>query len=177
MYGFNNYDQTAPDQTTTTAPKAEILQAVDVRKYYESELGPLGKPDSRGWSTVKCKFHDDQNPSLGIDTNTGAYHCPACGAKGDLLRFHMEVHGCDFKAALGDLARFAGVNGSTPRQAKAKIVATYDYTNADGNLLFQVVRFDPKDFRQRRPDGNGGWVWNLKGIEPVLVSPAGSYRG
>jgi len=27
---------------------------------------------------------------------------------------------------------------------------------------------EPKDFRQRQPDGNGGWTWNLKGIEPVL---------
>ena len=30
-------------------------------------------------------------------------------------------------------------------------------------MLFQVVRFEPKDFRQRRPDGNGGWVWSLLG--------------
>jgi putative DNA primase/helicase len=27
---------------------------------------------------------------------------------------------------------------------------------------------EPKDFRQRRPDGNGKWIWNLKGIQPVL---------
>ena len=33
--------------------------------------------------------------------------------------------------------------------------------------MFQVVRFAPKDFRQRRPDGNGGWIWNLNGIERV----------
>jgi hypothetical protein len=25
----------------------------------------------------------------------------------------------------------------------------------------------PKDFRQRRPDGNGGWIWNLKGVTPL----------
>ena len=44
---------------------------------------------------------------------------------------------------------------------KGQIVATYDYTDADGNLLYQVVRYDPKDFRQRRPDGNGRWIWKL----------------
>ena len=38
------------------------------------------------------------------------------------------------------------------------MVATYDYINAGGELVFQVVRYDPKDFRQRRPDGNGGWT-------------------
>ncbi len=33
-----------------------------------------------------------------------------------------------------------------------------------GELLFQVVRFEPKDFRQRRPDGQGGWTWYVKGV-------------
>lgn len=54
-------------------------------------------------------------------------------------------------------------NGNRP-----SIIATYDYTTAEGKLLYQVVRFEPKEFRQRRPDGNGGWLWNLKGITPVL---------
>jgi hypothetical protein len=27
-------------------------------------------------------------------------------------------------------------------------------------VLYQVCRFDPKDFRQRRPDGKGGWIWD-----------------
>ena len=35
---------------------------------------------------------------------------------------------------------------------KGKIVATYNYSDADGTLLFQVLRLEPKDFRQRRPD-------------------------
>ena len=42
---------------------------------------------------------------------------------------------------------------------KGKIVAVYDYRDADGTLLYQVVRYEPKTFRQRRPDGNGGWIW------------------
>lgn len=48
-----------------------------------------------------------------------------------------------------------------------KIVATYDYLDEGGSSLYQVVRFDPKDFRQRRPDGKGGWVWNLEGVRRV----------
>jgi hypothetical protein len=43
------------------------------------------------------------------------------------------------------------------------IIATYPYTDEDGALLFEVVRFDtadPKDrFKQRRPDRGGGWIW------------------
>jgi hypothetical protein len=45
--------------------------------------------------------------------------------------------------------------------ASVWIVKTYDYTDADGALLYQVCRLEPKTFRQRRPDGNGGWIWSL----------------
>src|SRR5262249_49504130 len=51
--------------------------------------------------------------------------------------------------------------------AKARIVAMYPYTDADGNLLYQVVRLEPKSFRQRRPDGKGGWVWSVKDCRRV----------
>jgi putative DNA primase/helicase len=44
---------------------------------------------------------------------------------------------------------------------RREIVATYDYTDPDGRLVFQAVRYWPKDFRQRQPDGAGGWIWNV----------------
>ena len=52
---------------------------------------------------------------------------------------------------------------STPVAAKPKgqIVATYDYTDEHGELMYQVLRYDPKAFWQRRPDGNGGWIWSV----------------
>ena len=40
-----------------------------------------------------------------------------------------------------------------------QIVTEYDYTDENGARLYQTVRFEPKDFRQRRSDGNGGWIW------------------
>jgi len=48
------------------------------------------------------------------------------------------------------------------------IAATYDYRDESGALLFQIVRLQPKDFRQRRPDGAGGWEWSVKGVRRVL---------
>jgi hypothetical protein len=45
---------------------------------------------------------------------------------------------------------------------KGRIDATYDYTDADGKLLYQVLRYEPKAFSQRRPDGNGGWIPKLE---------------
>jgi len=51
---------------------------------------------------------------------------------------------------------------------KGRIVAVYDYCDHVGALLFQVVRFDPKDFRQRVPKPEGGWRWHLGGMPRVL---------
>jgi putative DNA primase/helicase len=48
-----------------------------------------------------------------------------------------------------------------------RIVATYDYHAADAALRFQVVRREPKAFQQRQPDGAGGWIWKMKGVELV----------
>ena len=51
--------------------------------------------------------------------------------------------------------------------AKRKIVATYDYLDADGSFVYQVVRFEPKGFAQRipAPERRGAWVWSLhKGV-------------
>jgi RecA-family ATPase len=57
------------------------------------------------------------------------------------------------------------VHGKRPPDQSA--AATYDYRDAAGKLLFQVVRKIPKTFRQRRPDGAGGWIWDLRGVERV----------
>jgi hypothetical protein len=59
-------------------------------------------------------------------------------------------------------------NGALDRPATGKIVAASDYRDGDGTLLYQVLRYEPKTFRQRRPDGNGGYIYNLDGVQRVL---------
>jgi hypothetical protein len=60
-------------------------------------------------------------------------------------------------------------NGQARTTSSGRIVATYDYTDAAGALLYQTVRFEPKGFCQRRPDGRDGWVWKdaLGGVTRV----------
>ncbi|MCS5585339.1 MAG: hypothetical protein NZ777_17740, partial [Pseudomonadales bacterium] len=55
-----------------------------------------------------------------------------------------------------------------PGKPSRTIAAIYDYCDETGSLLFQVVRYEPKEFKQRRPNGKDGWVWNLEGVDPVL---------
>ena len=55
-----------------------------------------------------------------------------------------------------------------PIDVEKRIIMTYDYKDESSQLLYQVVRYAPKDFRQRRPDDQGGWIWNLQGVRRVL---------
>ena len=67
-----------------------------------------------------------------------------------------------------DLGAADRQNGNGIRNGRAEIVATYDYVDEGGTLLFQVIRRADKTFAQRRPDGVGGWVWKLNGTRRVL---------
>jgi hypothetical protein len=53
-------------------------------------------------------------------------------------------------------------SGSSPVDravaARSVIVGTYDYLTAAGTLSYQAVRYEPKDFRQRRPGTEEDWV-------------------
>jgi hypothetical protein len=118
---------------------------------------PTARKSGTGWQT-RCPAHKDRNPSLSISE----------GRNGGVL-VHCHA-GCPTEAVLGavglTLADLANGNDQ-PKTAARTIVDTYDYHDADAKLLFQVVRYAPKDFRQRRPDGNGGWIWKMEGVRRV----------
>jgi hypothetical protein len=109
---------------------------------------------------ARCPAHDDRRNSLSVSSGDDGRV---------LLRCHAN-NGCTPEGivqaiglTMADL--FETQNGLTPQQRH--IVATYDY-RAGTELLYQTVRYKPKDFRLRCPDGRGGWIWNLKGVARVL---------
>jgi hypothetical protein len=55
-----------------------------------------------------------------------------------------------------------------PSRQKRREVAYYNYTDESGKLLFQKVRYEPKDFLCRVPDGTGGWTYKLNDMRRVL---------
>lgn len=103
---------------------------------------------------AKCPAHEDRNPSLSITQENGRIlvHCHAGCATRDVLGA--------IGMTLEDL-----FEGDTK---EPKLVATYDYVDERGVLLFQVCRYDPKAFKQRRPAENGEWSWHLNGARRVL---------
>jgi 5S rRNA maturation endonuclease (ribonuclease M5) len=115
-----------------------------------------------GW-VAQCPAHDDKKASLSIHERDGKIlsHCHA-GCTPEAV---CQAAGIEMR----DL--FLGTESpkaSRPRRASKELVATYDYVDEGGALCFQVCRFKPKDFRQRRPDGKGGWTWDLDGVRRVL---------
>ena len=93
---------------------------------------------------------------------------PAFGSNGN-RKLTETKHAAPTRLVLDDatIARASAAIRTMPPKAHGNIVKTYDYTDADGTLLYQICRFEPKDFRQRRPNGNGGWTWNLDGVTRV----------
>ncbi len=138
---------------TTTDPVQAVFDRLDGVKV-----------ESEGQWIARCPGHNDRKPSLSIgvgDDGRVLLHCQSgCSIDEVLAAMNPPMTKTEL---------FADSNSSaTRRNGERKIVETYDYVDTFGVLLFQVVRYDPKDFRQRRPDGKGGWIWNLKGVERVL---------
>ena len=110
----------------------------------------------RKWQ-ASCPGHDDQHASLSVTV-------------GDDDRVLLHCHaGCTTEAIVAAMGlRLADLFVRRDGTGKKSIIATYDYLDDTGELLFQAVRYDPKDFKQRRPDGQGGYIWNLQGARLVL---------
>jgi hypothetical protein len=60
--------------------------------------------------------------------------------------------------AIADMVARAAMAQESSKPPRGKLTQTYDYADENGRLLYQVLRFDPRRFSQRRPDGNGGWI-------------------
>lgn len=141
--------------------------SAEIKAYYAARTPALDQQRSAGgqWRGP-CPVHQGKNPSFAVDPQTGQAFCHSkCGRGWSLVELERELGGGTARDAIARIRELAGM--PAPNGPK-RIAATYDYTDEDGKLLFQTVRFEPKEFKQRRPDGKGGWFWNLKGVRLVL---------
>ena len=140
----------------------------DFTPFYSKYLQSVKRIGGQEFKAL-CPFHEEKDASFNFNAGSGQYFCHGCNKKGDVIHFYAKLNSLntrgDFPKVLNGIARDFGI--SNGQKVKPRMVKAYDYTDQFGNLLFQVCRMEPKDFRQRRPDGKG-WAWNLKGVEPVL---------
>ena len=95
-----------------------------------------------------CPAHDDRKFSLSMKVGRDSRILLHCFA------------GCSYQEILSAL-NLQHSDVCPPKKPKARIVKTYPYTDAAVNVIYEKVRFEPKDFRQRRFDHAGRSVWFL----------------
>ena len=81
--------------------------------------------------------------------------------------YYHKLHGpCKCGVQHGDA--LPQRNGHKPKSNEQRqVVAEYPYYDEQGTLLFKVVRYNPKDFRQCHYE-SGKWIYNLQGVRRVL---------
>lgn len=123
------------------------------------ELLPLLKnvSGSDNQYSACCPAHDDKHASLSVSKADGGRILLCC---------HAGCTAENIVAALG--LKMSDLFSNSKHFQKRRIIAKYPYCDADGVLLFKKIRYQPKNFVLARPDGQGGWIYNMKGVKPVL---------
>jgi hypothetical protein len=113
------------------------------------------KPDKTGWIAL-CPGHIDHDRSLHIKLTEDGKILLNCFA------------GCEN----GHIVETVGLTLTALFLSKDKqgkiTTAVYNYEDVDRNVIYQVCRTLPKGFYQRRPDGNGGYINDLKGVTHTI---------
>jgi putative DNA primase/helicase len=118
----------------------------------------------REWLAL-CPAHNDHSPSLLVTLKDDGKVLLCCRSQ--------RCVALDIVRAIGlTLKDLYPKDDSSP---ESRIVKAYDYHDAAGTLIYQVVRLrEPKDFKQRAADGS----WRVKGLPrvpykyPALVNAA-----
>lgn len=161
----------------------------EVLSRFEVKRGPRGED---GYFECRCPAHDDRKASLLIGPGeTGVrVKCLANCLTEDVL----AAVGLTMRDLFYDNGERPGHQARHPAAARTAIVRenshapavkpkvtekpavprridrVYTYTDESGKTLFEVVRYVPKDFRQRTPDASqkGGYRWSIKGVRQVV---------
>ncbi|MCU1718856.1 toprim domain-containing protein [Pseudomonas sp. 5P_3.1_Bac2] len=144
----------------------------------DSLMGPvarhlLGEPNAVLSKASELRFGN--HGSLAVDLNKGVWHDHECGVGGGVFDLISRETGIVTRSGQLSWLEKCGLKEPQSKPVpvrpkvvpKPKIETTYAYEDEKSQLLFEVVRFDPKDFRQRKPDGKGGWIWSVKGVRQI----------
>ncbi|MCB2079328.1 MAG: AAA family ATPase [Novosphingobium sp.] len=129
----------------------------------------FGEPNKQLSSKDELRFGTNGSLRVSIaGEHRGTWRDHESGAGGGVLDLIVHKHGGDRKTAAAWLRD--NFEASQPANDPGKIEAVYRYEDWAGELVHEVVRYAPKNFRQRRPDGKGGHLWNMKGVAPTLYN-------
>jgi hypothetical protein len=130
----------------------------------------LGAPNHRMSSDIERRY--GMQGSLSIDIVNGKFFDHETKTGGGVLDLISRETGGDHQYALKWMKERGYLEPEPQRSGNGKAplgkeIAHYDYVDEADDLLFQVVRYEPKTFRQRRKDETGKWSWSVKGVRVV----------
>lgn len=131
---------------------------IDILSYFQEARH---RSDDR-WM-VKCPAHEDDTPSLEVWVRRDRI----------LLKCFGGCQASQIVFALGlTLRDLFNHEGEEVKRRMIDVESYHDYRDLDGKLRYQALRIRKpnggKDFSQRRPDGRGGWTWNLTRVQRIL---------
>jgi DNA polymerase I len=160
-------------------------------------LGALeGVEQQNGHYRALCPSHLDRNtPNLSVTENedgTVLVHCFVCKDQEKVLRAFAE-RGIRRSDLFGGIDEDPNPSGSKTSKWHMCLTKVYDYKTPDGRFIkHHTLRFTPppeggahhsdclgdhikgskkdRDFLQARPNANGGYVYGLDGVQPILYN-------
>ena len=140
----------------------------EVARHYKGEPN---KQLSRG---TELRFGN--RGSFSVNLKSGTWFCHESNTGGGVIDLVRINEPASLNGGISEVLR--DKFGIAPQQEKALtptkyLAKQYDYYDSDGVLRYQVQRFEPKTFRQRRPDDKGGWLYNLQGVEALPYNLVG----
>ncbi len=105
-----------------------------------------------------CPLHQDRDWSFSFEKGTRQWRCYSGCGEGDLVSLGVRLWNCGIDNAL---ARMGDLLNGAPR----KRIQTYSYVDETGQLLYEIIRYEPKAFSVRRP---ASWTWTLDDVPRVL---------
>ncbi len=121
-----------------------------------------------------CPFHNEKTPSFYVVEKKGLWHCFGCGANGDCFAWLTRYHELDFRVAVEELAREAGLLPPEPgKPARAPKPPVERPTAA------QLAEDDAREVERARTlwhetrDGNGSLVEAWLAARGILAGEIG----
>jgi hypothetical protein len=177
-----NRTETPQDKEWIAKARSVPIERELERRGFLQTLRRKGK-ELVGACPKKCGCDDD---GFSVNPTKQVWHCRGCNKGGNVIDLVMWLDGSTFPEACTTLAgeKPKKANGHSDDKVSKIVVASFEYHDEEGKLLFVVDRVQyqnpdgtwvlkegkpEKKFAQRRPDPNrkGKWLYNVEGVRVV----------
>ena len=124
-----------------------------------------GKPSTRRGHELRWGTHGSKS----LDLRKGTWFDHETNEGGGVIDLVRRFEGASLRSIPDTLETKFGIpkRSQTTLEPAKYLAKCYDYYGEDGQRVYQIQRFEPKTFRQRQPDNNGGWINSMKGVVAV----------